>query len=496
MKFFWILGISLSLTALSACSSDSHSSTEPEESGNGSSSSVSLQDIDDILNSSTSKDKDKPTSSESATTETPTSSATASVDATGFKRSICDIRADETILTALDLINEKAFKLFEAFSKKRMNEVRSISAEVKPMYKKVLDKNPHSCNAQLGYAVAIITDLANNETLRDLYDDYDFWFNDHGIESLNDFTDMVTALSKNKSFTTTAQDALENEVLPAVDSAITFMQYIMAQGDYVLNIRDGEYIREMDNSEFGLALGGLFATKAAINIATSINLEIDDRGSYTWINDLDGFSIGNEELTATQKKALVKIVDLIGLSGTFTTIYPNKETEWKSVPSLVDSALAEARAAFQYSLNEGMSKGSQENDLYVVGKGADADISTGDIKKIIEKLDNGLDATRNPYSVNFRGKEMLVDGRKYFENMGGIEKFLPYYTYNGSNIETFYFEKKDGTPTVQLIKILDGTLSFPDDVEEDIVFSDPTFGGIFPDFNQKDVWELIETLKD
>ena len=471
MKKIWILGISLSLAMLSACSSDSHSPSGPE-SGN-SSSSISMSDIDNILNGS--------------------SSAGTVVDEDGFKRSTCDIQSGENVLEALDKVNRKSIRMYEAFSKKNMEDVKALSAEIKPMYKKILDKDPKNCNAQLGYAMASIVNLVNNETLRGLYDDYEAWYN-YGIESLEDFTNMITALSKKKSFTKTAQSALEKEILPTVDSAITYMQYIMAQGDYVLNIWDGDYIRELDNSEFGLALGGLFATKAAITIATSMNLEIDDNGSYAWINNLDGLSVGREEPSAKQQKALVKIVNLIGLNGTFTTIYTDKKKAWNSVPNLVDSALTQVRGAFQYSLNE--TRSSQENDIYVVGKGADADISTRDIKDVIANLDKGLEATRGAYEVEFEGKTFKVNARKYFENVEGIQKFLPYYKFDGSDLETFYFTDKSGNNTESLMSFLDGTLSFPDDGEGVIIFRDPTFGGVFPEFKQKDVWELIDKLKD
>ena len=474
MNKIWILGLSLSFAVLSACSSGSHSPSDPEE-GNNSSSSISMSDIDDILNGS--------------------SSAGTVVDEDGFKRSTCDLQSDENVLKALNKVNQKSVKMYEAFSNKNMEDVEALSAEIKPMYKKILDKDPKNCNAQLGYAMASIVNLVNNETLRGLYDDYEFWY-DYGVESLEDFTDMITALSKKKSFTKTAQSALEKEVLPTVDSAITFMQYIMAQGDYILNIWDGDYIRELDNSEFGLALGGLFATKAAINIATSMNLEIDDNGSYAWINNLDGLSVGSEEPSAKQQKALVQIVKLIGLNGTFTTIYTDKQKAWKSVPNLVDSALTHVREAFQYSLDESMTRGSQENDIYVVGKGADADISTRDIKDVIANLDKGLEATRGAYEVEFEGKTFKVNARKYFENVEGIQKFLPYYKFDGSDLKTFYFTDKSGSNTEPLMSFLDGTLSFPDDGEGVIIFRDPTFGGVFPKFEQKDVWELIDKLKD
>ena len=496
MNKIWTIGVALSLTIFAACSSSSHSSTEPDESA-GSSSSVSLDDIDDILNKSSSsakKDNSKTDDGKDDQT-TESSSSTGKTEVNGLKRSACDTKDGENVLEALDAINKKAIDLFEAFSDKDFDKGKSLSTEVKVAYKKVLDKAPKNCNAQLGYAVASIMDLANNKTLNDLYNDYDFWLNDYGIESLEDFTDMVTALSKNKSFTKTAQEALEKQVSPAVDSAITFMQYILAQDDYTLQLSDGEEIREMDKSEFGVALGGLFATKAAITIATSMNLEIDDNGSYNWINKLNGLTVGEEEPTADQKAGLVKIVNLIGANGTFTSIYSNKQKEWKNVPNLVDSALTEIRAAFQYSLNESKTKGSQDYDFYVVGKGADADLSTSDVKEIIENLGKGLQATRGPYEVEFKGKSFRVNARKYFENVDGVKKFLPYYKFNGSDLTTFKFTNKAGTETATLMSFLDGTRSFPDDGEGLIIFKDPTFGGIFPDFEQKDVWELMDKLK-
>ena len=88
----------------------------------------------------------------------------------------------------------------------------------------------------------------------------------------------------------------------------------------------------------------------------------------------------------------------------------------------------------------------------------------------------------------------MVNARKYFENDKGTEPFLPYYKFNGSDLTTFKFTNKAGSETATLISFLDGTRSFPDDGEGVIIFKDPTFGGIFPDFEQKDVWELIDKL--
>ena len=511
-----LVGAALSLAIFSACSSDDHSSTSPEDDTLSSSSSLTLDDIDKLLGSSSSTGKDNPASSDnkssssvsktssssgekttsSSSEKTVESSSAVVIDDDGFKRAACDMQSDEGTLLALDLINEKSIKMFEAFSDKDMEAAKSLSAEVKPMYKKVLDKDSKNCNAQLGYAIASIVDLANNETLRGLYDDYKYWY-DYGIESVAEFTTMLADLSKNKSFTKIAQDALDKEVAPMVDSAITYMQNIMAQGDYILNIRDGEYIRELDNSEFGVALGGLFATKAAIIMATSMNLEIDVKGSYDWINGINGMTIGKEEPTQAQKDFIVQFVKLVGLDGTFTTIYTDRQKAWKTIPSLIDSAITEARVAFQYSLDESKKKNSQDNDLYVVGNGADADVGIDDIQEILDGLDTALKVTRGTYEVKYRGQTIKIDARKYFENVDGIEKFLPYYEFDGSDLASFNFTDKSGKKTASLLDFMDGTLSFLDDCEEYIVFRDPSFGGIFPEFKtQADIWSAVRGADD
>ena len=519
MKQIVLLGTAISLAFLVGCSSDDHSAAIPvEEEQIESSSSVSLEDIEDILNRSSSSsaktdkkktsdpdedDDDDPSSnkgkngSQNSDSGDVTSSSSRSSSGTenfSLKRSACDSKTDENTLMALDLINEKAFRMFESITKKNMEKVFDISAEVKPMYRAVLVKEPKNCNAQLGYAVASIVDLANNETLRNLYDDYKFWY-DYKIESVAEFVDMVEHLSTNNSFTKTAQNALEKEVEPMVDSAIVFMQNIMAQGNYALQIKDGDYIREMDNSEFGIALGGLFAAKAAVTIATSLNLEIDNDGRYKWINNLDGLTVGKKEPTAAQKAGLVKIVNLLGLNGTFARVYTNKQKAWKNVPNLVDSALVEIKAAFEYSLEESKTRGAQDYDLYVVGKGADADISTSDVNEIIDNLKKGLKAARGPYDVEIKGRTITVNARKFFENTDVVKNFLPYYKFDGSDLETFYFTDSNGKVTASLMEFLDGTRDFPEEAKDVVVFRDPTFGGIFPYFDQQDVWDFFDKDK-
>ena len=108
MRFFWILGISLAITTLSACSSDSHSSSEPEDTQD-SSSSASLDDVDDILDKSSASTEKEGTKTEDGGDEQTikSSGSTAYTEVNGLMRSACDTKDGESVLEALDVINER-----------------------------------------------------------------------------------------------------------------------------------------------------------------------------------------------------------------------------------------------------------------------------------------------------------------------------------------------------------------------------------------------------
>ena len=102
-------------------------------------------------------------------------------------------------------------------------------------------------------------------------------------------------------------------------------------------------------------------------------------------------------------------------------------------------------------------------------------VSIDDIQEILDGLDTALKVTRGTYEVKYRGQTIKIDARKYFENVDGIEKFLPYYEFDGSDLASFNFTDKSGKKTASLLDFMDGTLSFLDDGEEYIVFRDPSF---------------------
>lgn len=521
-KHLFTIASMLFLFMLGACSDDGHSTTKPIDTAL--SSSFTLDDLDELLRdeSSSSKTDDDAVSSSSAKTDKTTSSSAGkaqssssgkttaksssskktSKSSSSVKTSVsgeyseCDKNnMDKNGLKALDIVNQKAVDLFEAIADENMDELEELSAEVKPMYKRILDKYPNSCGAKVGYAVTSVVDFVNNDVLRSLSSDYEKWFN-REIHSVDDFIEMAEDLANgDKTFTQNAQNVLLTEVLPVVDSSIVFLQYVLAQNDYAMRINSDGCVRELDKSEFGLVLGGLFATKALVNAVTSMNLELTDAsGKYDWMNTVYDFVQDHDGYTLNKRQtAAVDVLEkLIGKKGSFTSIYKERKESWKSVPSLVDSALTEFKAALQYSLDETTISGSQDDDIFVVGKGSDADVSRKDVEDLIDDIDEALGYVRGPKTVDVEGVALTFDARKYFENYEGIETFLPYYVFSDkADLSSICFTDAKGNKTV-CMKELAEEFELPKDARGKIIFPDPTFGGIFPKFTEKyTIWDFL-----
>ena len=517
-KYLFTIASMFFLFMLGACSDDGHSTTKPIDTAL--SSSFTLDDLDELLRdeSSSSKTDDDAVSSSSAKSDKTTSSSAGkaqssssgkttaksssskktSKSSSSVKTSVsgeyseCDKNnMDKNGLKALDIVNQKAVDLFEAIADENMDELEELSAEVKPMYKRILDKYPNSCGAKVGYAVTSVVDFVNNDVLRSLSSDYEKWFN-REIHSVDDFIEMAEDLANgDKTFTQNAQNVLLTEVLPVVDSSIGFLQYVLAQDDYTLRINNGGCVRELDKSEFGLVLGGLFATKALVNVVTSINLELTDaNGKYDWMNTVYDFVQDHEgyKLNKKQTAAVDVLEKLIGKKGSFTSIYKDRRAAWRVVPELVDSALSEFKAALQYSLNER----SQEDDVFVVGKGSDADVSRSDVEEFIENIEEALAYVHGPRTFDVEGVELTFDPRKYFENYEGIETFLPYYVFTDkADLNSICFTDAKGNKTACMKDFVE-EYELPKDARGRIIFPDPTFGGIFPKFSKEyTIWDFL-----
>ncbi len=510
---------------LAGCSSDKHSITIPsdEDVSLESSSSFTLDDLDDILNEASSSSKKAISSSStkekvssSSTKRTGSSSSKKSSRSSSSKktepkssssqkvtlpeRKHCIDDTSSTIVKALAKVKDNSVDMFKAFGKRDIDQIRTDSKSALEMYRKILKKSPNSCEAQIGYAITSVINLSNDTLLDAIIDTYRSGENSSSLNEDNVINNIINTANEistgKKTITQKVQEEIINYELPTIDSAIVYLQNILDEDDYTLNIAIDGQQKELDKSEFAPALGLLFAVKAFFTMASSINLEFSNKNTYDWINDFR--TIKDYNLNKKQTQAVRMVVSLIGFDKMFTTVYNDRIKDWNSIPDLLDSAFTEARSGFKYSIKESSKPGKQDNDIYVVGDGADADVSIDDIQDIITALDIALDAIESPYKVNTDGINVTIDVRKFFESNKSIFNYAPYYAYSDeSNLCSYYFTNAEGDSTLDFCTFIERDYESTEEMKKSIVFPDPSFGGIFPYIKtQEDLWDLLEDIKD
>lgn len=482
------------------CSSDSHSPSKPNETSAKSSSSVSIEEILGISSVA------EPGVSSSSVKESNDidSDVVKPIEST-LTRSACDSKMDSKELKALDVTNAKAFEMFRALNNGDIDDIKDLSAEVKPMYASILKTYPNSCGAQLGYAIASLFDLTNNkainqyvETVFDVNSQTDFYSGEVRMAKfLNEFSSKV-----GENISVHTQNIIATQILPTLDTSITYMQNILAQDDYILQFEVDGKKRELDRSEFGPGIGIMFAAKAAFTMLCSMNLNFDNNGSYDWIVDIDEVTLTDQGKHDSKQTAAIKFLNsLIGQKGAFSSVNKGWESQWKSIPDMLDSALRNVRAGFKYSINESYDEGSQIYDIYVVGDGADADVSVKDLQNAVSAIDVALsEVLEGPYLLDLNDLgdvdfSITIDIRKFFANTKGYEPFLPYYVLKDpSDFGTFYFTDESGRETASL-RDLQYVSFTKETVYNKLYFPDPSFGGVFPKLKtQQDVWDLLIEL--
>jgi len=486
--------------------------------------SSSAADIDDILDEDEDGDDDaKSSSSKKATSSSSKGSSSfddedgegdeggdsADVESSGsssddvVSTGACETKANSTEQKALDVAYPSLFDVIAAQDDGDADGAKGYSSTAKTNFTKILGKYPKSCAAQFGYAVSSLFDLYYNSSLGDYVDSFNDAFD--ATENLNGLKRLAKVLntvgSGETSLTADIQNELSKKALPALDSAIAYMQNVVAQKNYALQFDSDGDTRELDKSEFGIVLGAAYGIKASVISLVSMNLDFDKDGSYSWISDYADVNPSDAATLNAKKTAAVKqMMSLIGKESLFTSVKTDYATKWKSVPKYLDSALIYVKAGLEFSRDEAMSGEGQEYDVYVVGNGADADISLADIKDAIADVKQ-MQADLKEGLVTFEISDDLdvtIDVNKFFANTKGLTRYLPYYTFEDySDFDTFYFTDAEGEVTASLRdyqgdKFKKFTLS---NTVGKIIFPDPSFGGIFPDFeSQRDIWQFIIDL--
>ena len=338
----------------------------------------------------------------------------------------CQEVTDATVAAQLESAKASIKDVLEELGDNNLKNAQAISAQTKSTFKAVLDKYPANCEAQLGYALSIITDLMNNTKIKAFVDTVTNKANlaDMGIE---DFNQLLIA-DNGKHLTSMSQEAIA-AAIPSLDSAIIYLKNIVGDDNFVChyNIEDRSF--ELDRGEFAPALATMFVAKALLTFGASLNIDISANGKYDWMNDADKYN-GDSKTFANQ------IIALMDKGSSFTTVYDNWKSRYKDIPNLLDSAIQFVEVGLQYGIDESKNGiKTQLNDPYIVGDDEMADVSAKDFQKAIDSLEQYRKALHTGVEITLpAGSKVTINIAKFFEITDGWQDYLPYHKFNDYSV--------------------------------------------------------------
>lgn len=350
----------------------------------------------------------------------------------------CEEITDDADKATIEQIKTNLTDVFSSFGEGDLNKTQELSSTTKSSIEAILKKYPGNCEAQLAYAAAIISDVVNNKKINNFLDTlaarqgktkYDLFTKDIDDAAELTFNYTINSSDDIRNILVSDVQSAIGSAIPSLDSAISFMTNIANDDEftctYFINDRD----IELDRGDFAPVLAAMYVAKASLTALVSINLNIDENGKYDWIDSLEELEY---RFNYYSNHGIEHLLKFIGKDSKFTSIHNSWKKEFKNIPNLLDSAITYVQLGLQYGLEEaktGME--TQENDLYIVGDGEEAHLSTADAQKIIDSLTTIRKQLHEGFDIEYaKGKTIKINVSKLFENTDGIQKFLPYHVVN------------------------------------------------------------------
>jgi hypothetical protein len=374
------------------------------------------------------------------------------------------------------------------------------------------------------------------------------------------------------------QDIIATTILPEVNASISNLSAILAEDDFEFNFTvnsgtDDEREFQIDHGEIGPMLAGMRVFKSFLIVILAHNLDFSDNGSYDWIETISKMDDDDfDNLSDKQRKALDHTTGLVSRNSSFTSIRPGYQKAYEAIPSELLQALRDLKTGLAYGIKEAQSnQNTQNNDIYVVGTGVDADVDPHDLEVAIEQMTHFEKYFTETVTITYAEgrKSLRVNLPAFFKRTKGIQSYLPYYNLNpyeewndaieaDTNWVTVYLDDFDWTDECEIEeksdefelicsedgdeytyntfifckptsdsdvwkcihsewdidKVEKGPFYFTDaagnktfgpgddsprdisDLTGKVVFPDPTFGGIFPDLTNENIFDYVESLED
>ena len=355
------------------------------------------------------------------------STPTETPETPNFDVSSCEVSTDPEVTQQLESAKSNIADILKSLGEGDFHTAQAFSTQTKTTFKTILDAHPNNCEAQLGYALSIVTDLVNNKEIKGFIDTVSNKKDlvDMGVEDFN----KILVTTDGKLLTSVAQTAMA-QAIPSLDSAVIYMRSVVNNKDFTCKYTYEDRTYELDRGEFAPALGALFVAKAILTFGASLNIDISDNGSYDWMNEAD-----KEDFGDVPEDPLKQIKKMLDPKSSLTTVYSNWTANYKNIPNLLDSAISYVELGLQYGIEESKNGVStQLNDPYIVGDGEMSDVSVADFQKAIDSLEFYRQGLRTGIEVTLpRGSKIKINIAKFFDITDGFQDYLPYHHINDAS---------------------------------------------------------------
>jgi hypothetical protein len=228
------------------------------------------------------------------------------------------------------------------------------------------------------------------------------------------------------------QDLVESTLMPKVDSAIAALEETLKFENFTFEFTTEERgLIQLDHGEIGPLLAGLKVVKAWLTVAAGYQWELAINGKYSWMDTLENLDeMDFDHLRPGQIAALDQVTGLFKTTSPFSRVKPTWKSRINGIPALLLSAIDNAQKGLRYAIKESQKPTGQENDLYVVGLGPDADVDPADLQEAVDLLERGKKYLSGEVNIkyNYNSKSLSVNFRKLFE-VDGIQSMLPYFQF-------------------------------------------------------------------
>lgn len=323
------------------------------------------------------------------------------------------------------------------------------------------------------------------------------------------------------------QDSLKTWVLPTLDYVIARLEAIEMVSSFSLSQTDPcatveSDTMEIDLGEIYLLNAGLRMLRSSINIITAYNFDIDEDGTYAWIDELDSISsLEGDNDSQLVMLSIKRVKYLLVDDADFMNLHATGKVQLKSAHTDLKTAVSKVQSSVTYIENE---TDDQYNDILKVSyiQEGDLDVSSNSsngpnflkgVNSISALLEVVKDIVSGPYTftedfddnADTDDAELKVDITSLLSNpIQDLRVLLPKYKWlpedewivitNDTDwySETEYdvYENVDIIP-VELVDAAGNSLSLEDDSLIYKVQLDWTAGGILPEMTSFDDYNDI-----